>query len=352
MKKSRLLLVTLMFLTMSFFIVGCGNDNEVEAPSFTFQKVTYSEVEKELNEVGFDNVSGEAVYSEDAGSQNYPIDSIAWIKANGKRYIMGLKYPKDTSFVVYYYSDDPSLPTAESVKSDEESSDESNVNVSNEDNSGNIEWKTITDTVTDANGYTFKVTYKISPWILASDTDELDSAWDAVGEGDALPTIEEFGLKKFSNNLYSGHPKRGGSTAGNFSFTMTDAYYCVGTVQIENVTSGWDITSGSPYGFTCGLTWHSAFDDDVSMIYTVGKTFYSHESDTNGDYVVVNASMKSNSWGPVSFAVLAPENVSPKYPEGQYAEYMTEGYFTASSGSGEEIHLGVIGLDGKYTPPE
>lgn len=48
-----------MFLTIAFVLVGCGQDNTIKMP-FSHEKLEleqYSEVEKELKDLGFTNIS-------------------------------------------------------------------------------------------------------------------------------------------------------------------------------------------------------------------------------------------------------------------------------------------------------
>ena len=56
--------------------------------------------------------------------------------------------------------------------------------------------------------------------------------------------------------------------------------------------------------------------------------------------------------GPVSFVIMAPENFSPNYPEGEYFQYMLDGFFYYTENSEtKEVRVGVIDGDGSYTPP-
>ena len=61
--------------------------------------------------------------------------------------------------------------------------------------------------------------------------------------------------------------------------------------------------------------------------------------------------MTSDHWGPVSFVIMAPENFSPNYPDGEHPQHMLDGFFRYyDNGEAKEVHIGVIGKNGLYTP--
>ena len=77
--------------------------------------------------------------------------------------------------------------------------------------------------------------------------------------------------------------------------------------------------------------------------------------------------MTSNTWGPVSFIIMAPENFSPKYPDGKFKNRILEGGLELESGGynpspyrdkyasyevSNTFTVGLIDKEGKYIAPE
>ncbi len=208
----------------------------------------------------------------------------------------------------------------------------------------NIEWTDFKYTTTDADGYTYEITYKISPWILLSNTEAINSAWSEVGKNNTLPSFDDWGLQKSGESyMRIGVPL--GGTKRNFTSRMTDMYYSIGTVQIRNTTNGWDITSSSPRAVYANLNTSTYLN---SMAEYIGRTFYSNSTEDQAGGVQIRAQMTSNAWGPVSFVIMAPENFSPNYPDGEYKEQMLGETFYVSS---NKIKVGLIDKNGVYTPP-
>ena len=110
-----------------------------------------------------------------------------------------------------------------------------------------IEWTEFSYDTKDTDGYTYKITVKLSPWILYSETDILNSAWSVVGKDNLLPTFESWNLHKDSKNKYW-RDYTGRSSdfdKGSWYYSMNDMYYCVGNVSIQNTTEGWNITKNA-----------------------------------------------------------------------------------------------------------
>ena len=221
-----------------------------------------------------------------------------------------------------------------------------------------IDWTKIKQTVTDSDGYTYEVTYKFSPWILHSNSDIINSAWKEVSKDKVLPSsLKDWGLKCSNKSFYSrGNIKSScGAACGSvcFGFDMTDMYYCVGTVSVNNTTSGWDITKESPRNMSFALRWN--YVNEAWGAGSLCNVFYNNKTDLITDYVSIAPMMDRNSWGSVPFVLMVPENFSPKYPDGKYYEYHRMGYFGLDYNGRDyntKIHLGIIGKDGSYTPPE
>lgn len=232
-----------------------------------------------------------------------------------------------------------------------------------------IEWSEFSYTLSDQQGYTFEVTYKVSPWILLSNTELINSAWSEVGGNKELPTTYgSWGLEGFAHDQYVRQFQLGTEAcAGDSTFgcAMTDMYYCMGTVEIKNVTEGWSIGANQPYSPTFFLPCLIDRDDNaLNTAFSIGRIFYTDNYRDYANNVCINARMTQDNWGPATFVIMAPEYFSPKYPSGVYLESMQNGflitspqqgafwYADASDYEGEDrLYLGVYGKNGTYTPP-
>ena len=200
-----------------------------------------------------------------------------------------------------------------------------------------IEWKTITDTYTDSDGYSYLITYKISPWILLSNTDIINDAWNVVGKNNKLPGFNDWGLKLYDNKYMKSVPN--GNSSTTFYYPMNDMYYCMGTVSVRNTTSGWNITPENSRTLNSGLNYSLLVSGRTEKYeinatfgtFSVGRVFYSNSTADEADCVGIKPNMTSDNWGPVSFIIMAPENFSPNYPEGRFYEYVKNGVFHTSN---------------------
>ena len=174
-----------------------------------------------------------------------------------------------------------------------------------------IEWTEITYPFKTLDDYTYDISLKLSPWILLSNDEIINAAWDEVGNGKALPGFNNWGL-----TLYL--PQENGYNRTDLSFAtqMTDMYYCIGTMEITNTTEGWPIDADNPRSVNPWAVWNGKelANGSTDMICRV---FYSNKTTDSGRgrALNVNASMSKDTWGPVTFIIMAPENISPKYPD-------------------------------------
>lgn len=231
-----------------------------------------------------------------------------------------------------------------------------------------IEWTYKSFEWEDSDGFKYEITYKISPWILLSNTNIVNSVWKDVGNGNALPAFDDWGLKRGSDNYYYRSNIQRGGTTSNFGERMTDMYYCIGTISIKNITNNWDITSENPRSFYMSLG-HYRYDyksyGDTAQ--SIGRSFYSNETVDECDAVIINPEMIKNEWGPNTFILMAPENITPSNPEGEYKNSIISGglefsanisaYNSAHRRVGEssyvsnDFQIGIIGKDGEYVAP-
>ncbi len=265
------------------------------------------------------------------------------------------------------YAETQSETDIESDYAETYSEDESSSTASQEEVKADIEWKTFSYTVKDANGYKFTTTYKVSPFIFMSDTNKAmaDAIWNEIGKGNEMPEdFSDWELKKQSNSLYRRESLWKGSLYGYdpYAVTMTDMYYCFGTVDINNATSGWSVSQENkrsiPITLETEFIEDSLISNTIQSFLGIGRLFFTGESsDSFQGLQGTNASLVSNNWGPAPFVIMMPENFSPAYPNGQYAEelktnirFNTFNMLIASEGA-TKFTVGVIDKNGIYTPP-
>lgn len=246
-----------------------------------------------------------------------------------------------------------------------------------------FDWTDITVTRTDEDGYVWKSTFHVSPWIFNTNTDILNATWEEVGTGQPLPGIDEIGLSK-SGELYDSNWDAYSQYSGS-PFTYADSafmgvkadsyYYCLGSVKIENLTQGWDFSEADPFTAYSAMPW-----DFEGRSYTgsscVGRVYFSDGTvaENHNGGVCLWASMVSNNWGPVPFILVTGDKFTPNNPDGEYYEGIRDGYFpfysdtpnivdcntTGTKGQREDtygrkywcFYTGVIGKDGIYAPAE
>lgn len=234
-----------------------------------------------------------------------------------------------------------------------------------------VQWTEISYDIKDADGYTYKVTVKLTPWILTSENmDLIESIWSDIGRGNYLPvTTSDWRLELSSNNTYcQSYAYHTESYNSSFARVMNDMYYCLGTAKIQNTTEGWSIDSSSPRSVPVDAVHTKTGRGDS---HTVCRTFFSSGYQDICGGIHISSSMKSNSWGPCTFVIMAPENITPNYPDGEYLESLLEYFFRFPSRedgkvwhyNGEvnfgdatrldtDISIGVIGKGGEYIAPK
>lgn len=204
-----------------------------------------------------------------------------------------------------------------------------------------VEWKNVTYFEEDNDGYKYEVSMKLSPWILLSNSETVNAAWDELNSGKSLPQFNDWGLKEL-HGYYSRSEREG---LFSFSHKMTDMYYCVGEMTIKNRTEGWNITDDNKRSVNLNISWNCNYNgnDRFGSAY-IWKVLFSNGAEDYYDDKPCTASMKKNTWGPVPFVIMIPENFSPKYPNGENYESIKE---TKIKIEKEEIELGIIGKEGK-----
>lgn len=226
-----------------------------------------------------------------------------------------------------------------------------------------IDWTTIVVNTHDMEGYTYAVTFKLSPFIFISSTAILNSAWSVVGKNNTLPTPNNLSLQKKGNNyireldsafLYSHY--------NLIASNLTDMYYCVGSVSVKNTTEGWDITSSDYRTFEMLFEFVTEQNDYRVATNSMGRIFYSSEYRDYHSGIRINPKLEGNNWGPCSFMIVMPETFSPNSPNGSvYNDLLNKTGFVVAGdsvyvnnvpfdlrSSKYGIKIGVIDKDGKY----
>lgn len=193
----------------------------------------------------------------------------------------------------------------------------------------NVNFQTYTYRFKDDQNYEYEATITLSPWILESKADVLDAAWAKVGKGKAKPTKDSMGLQAYSNNLYMTTLRSvtGSILDDDFYATMTEMYFSVGTISVKNVTNGWDFTESNPGIPNVVLRWASDNSRTMNSKYSlISKTYYSSSESASVGHLHAVPKMTKNSWGPVPIVLAHAENITPKYPNGQYRPEVLAGY--------------------------
>ncbi|MBQ3418206.1 MAG: hypothetical protein IJH32_10300 [Ruminococcus sp.] len=215
-----------------------------------------------------------------------------------------------------------------------------------------VDWTTRTYNCTDTDGYTYQITIKLSPWIFTGNTSTLNAAWGEVGKGNPLPTtFKDWGLKQVEK--YQDRQNVGVYAHDeSFLVVMTDMYYSVGQIYIKNVTEGWNITSSSPRNPIFEIYTNV---DVASMASTITRTFYGNKTQDQANKVRIDTKMTGDTWGPVPFIMMAPENISPNYPDGEYFESILNSdvsvngwYISHDTTPDNQFNIGIIDKQGVY----
>ena len=222
----------------------------------------------------------------------------------------------------------------------------------------NVDWKIISYTTTDSDGYTYEVTYKLSPWVLLSNTEYISTAWGEISNNRTLPSFNDWGLK-LQGGSYSRSSIPNHGLNSWCSWKMTDMYYCVGQISVKNKTQGWDITQENKRSIDIRLNISENSIDGKQGCSAIGETFFSNGSSMTANGACVYTTMTKNTWGPVPFVIMAPENITPNFPNGQYYNNMKESKLISGNWASlcdsshfEDIKIGIVGVDGVYVSPE
>ena len=216
----------------------------------------------------------------------------------------------------------------------------------------------MTYSVKDSSGYTFDITLKLSPWILLSDTDLINFAWNKVSRGRTLPQFDDWGFRRSGSTYRNALTEYWGWRSSDSIWYITDLYYSVGTIAIKNTTSGFDITQSDPRSVEFPWGCDGWFNSTGYAQWTAGRILYSNDVVTRLNGFNISASVVSNTWGPVPVILITPEYISPNSPNGLAQDILSDSFVFRNpyGGLGNvtleseniQVHLGILKSDGEY----
>ena len=261
-------------------------------------------------------------------------------------------------------SDDLNNAKTESVN--DNLSDASYTPPENTKNIPDVEVKEVTFRGEDTQGYKYLVTMRYSPWILLSNTELIDVAWGKVSGGDELPSYESWGITDAMSDykVIRGNEYKFGQSDYTSTAIMNEAYYCVGSITIENTTDGWSISESNPRSIALPIQIKTDQPQYEYKGLAASMVLYSNGNSIYLGGLRISTTMKRDKCGPVSFILIASENFSPNTPDGAYYSFVKDDMvilydninFSAFNAlhmvDAPEIRPGVIGKSGEYEAPD
>ncbi len=207
-----------------------------------------------------------------------------------------------------------------------------------------IDWKNFSYSFVDSDGYQIEETIKISPYITFANNVGLEAAWSELGGN-----ITEIPEVDYCRELLY-----------NWKYSEINApMYVVGEISVNNKTKGYDFTESNKHGVPLFIEFraddtYDAFSEDGGVYFEslennnsnlgweITKVFFTDPAQYCGDgghgvlnyyssivnpiFYLGNASMNSNSWGPVRFVMIFPNKYTPAIPNGftvyEHIEYI------------------------------
>lgn len=190
---------------------------------------------------------------------------------------------------------------------------------------------TTTFTWTDAKGYTFEGTLKMSNWIKQSDSDKIKSflTYNNFDPYMVIPSMSDWNITstgmsyvKQKNSLYQFHVRE-----------LNDLYYIIGYIRIRNITEGWHLSNDNyanpviDVQFIANNTGekHGKYKiDNIGSFCTAiaARIYYGNKTQDVDGVLEFTPKMTYDDSGPINFIVAHAESFSPKNPEGVYHEYV------------------------------
>ncbi len=157
--------------------------------------------------------------------------------------------------------------------------------------------KTFTWEFTDSDGYVIEIKMRFGSWIKASDTENLQLAWQKVGgKGDA-PDISSF-------------------IQNNYKFRADHAVMTFATLEYTNKTKGYDFSEQYPYECSA-LACLPELPRNGKLERWQGYLYFSNgcKQMNTGNSSYPTALMKKNHWGPITVAFAIANVFGPNYDE-------------------------------------
>lgn len=204
----------------------------------------------------------------------------------------------------------------------------------------NIKWQSQSMVWTNKNGYTFRATIKVTPWMFWTDP-RIESIWNQISnEPERLPrTFSDWGLTNYGSTKITTS-----SRDIDFAFQppsgVTGLYYLMGTIEVENITEGWDITEETRQSERIYLSPGGKEEPCMWMAMPcktpfITKFFYTNETKTQDSFLIADMGIRTNHWGPAPFVMACAENFSPKFPDGECYEWIEKYLACNALGDGD-----------------
>mgnify|MGYP002624737259 CR=1 FL=1 len=186
-----------------------------------------------------------------------------------------------------------------------------------------INWETVVYSVRDNDGYELEIEIVQSPWILVSNTELINAAWQDVANNNTLPQFDDWGFRQV-NGQYSKELNYYNGVHQTSGFNISDMYYSVGTVTIKNKTEGWDIGPSNARNLNFYYGYCETIVENIPSF--IGRVFYSDGASDYAYCININSSMRANTLGPITFVMMTPEYYSPANPNGMTDLILNDGF--------------------------
>lgn len=154
----------------------------------------------------------------------------------------------------------------------------------------------------DASGYKVQGEIETTDLIRASDWDTVESTFDSFNSSNELPGFD--------------------AVSPDNSNQDTSAIL-VGTIELNNITDGWDFSESSPYECKLFFKAPDLYGNNFSSLCVMyGDGMQKMDFGGVRGYLDTNAVMNSNNWK-VPFVIVIPEMFTPNEPDGSEKVFST-----------------------------
>lgn len=171
----------------------------------------------------------------------------------------------------------------------------------------------------DMDGYTIRETCQLSPIFTEDDMETMRALWTALGNDIAI-------FPSYESMFDSGH-----------SDNCDRLEYIIGTYAVENLTDGFPIMADNPRSYEGVLipiedgktpaqykeyaATHFRYDVVTMASYSNEVAYYASSTKSAG--LVCDVIMESDTWGPCTFIMAAPNCSTPNQPNGHRYDKLT-----------------------------